>query len=518
MDYKAKQLVLPRLLLFFSVQVGAGRMRGIFIRIEKYRSWAHHITTVHAGILRQAGIYDTILAVTSGFRRQPETIADFIQFWAHEPYPPAPEGDVKSKMSKKHFDAITTEEDRLASGVRLALAPRVLCDIYRGPEDMTLGKDGLMKTQTYFPAHGLFVWLGYLETRVFLQLILADVLLASYRVPDGHSKATVEVDQGVIIPYDLFCPFKVAACHSERDRDIMCSHTFLSVSQRQFGFDQGIPSKPRAMRRHMKEGGVSPHWWILPWCQFNDLLLKRTVFFPDAEPKVNVSYESKAEFLNALRGKFPEIEAKEPLEVYGVDYEKYVDLNRPKILLPSWIADVEVYAFNPEFKGERETNRQEGITPTWKACNPVLARASETCYIILPRKSLHSLRPKARERSGGLNKFLRSSTYQSSDMKAEGKQLKLDGWKLALQEKCNLLLVGPNRHQKKEQDVQQEEQLKLPLPLQMDLSLQHFFKHIWPVKHLKNLFPSPSYKGKGIFSSARSTLYILKAITFPSPI
>lgn len=92
--------------------------------------------------------------------------------------------------------------------------------------------------------------------------------------------------------------------------------------------------------------------------------------FPPLDPRI-IYPESQAEFLNALRGKFPEIEAKEPLEVYGIDYEKYVDPNRPEILLPSWIADGEVYAFDPEFTGERETNRQEGITPTWKTCNPV---------------------------------------------------------------------------------------------------------------------------------------------------
>jgi hypothetical protein len=55
---------------------------------------------------------------------------------------------------------------QLAQGQRLALAPRVLCEIYRGLNEMATAINGPMSIDTYFPAHYLglyFPWTFGLE-------------------------------------------------------------------------------------------------------------------------------------------------------------------------------------------------------------------------------------------------------------------------------------------------------------------------------------------------------------------
>lgn len=241
---------------------------------------------------------------------------------AHEPYPPAPEG--AKDVEKKHFEAAEEElglflvfwlsavvcpsssysdavrhsliyaASRLASGVRLALAPRVLCDIYRGLEDMTLGKDGPMKTQTYFPAHDLFGWLGlyfpwvydirpeafdrwtgvrlgyfdnidmrhYTFDEVTWRLMHSDNLSQQmYRLPPTASPTDIvkRESKSSMSPREKdFVLSLQSCCLPQREGLRYCVQPdFPERFARQFGFDQGIPAGDEASHE-----GVGPHWWI----------------------------------------------------------------------------------------------------------------------------------------------------------------------------------------------------------------------------------------------------------------
>lgn len=65
-----------------------------------------------------------------------------------------------SRLSGRVRNSLIVAACRLASGERLALAPRVLCEIYRGLNQMASSESCPLQKSVSFPAHYLMAWLG----------------------------------------------------------------------------------------------------------------------------------------------------------------------------------------------------------------------------------------------------------------------------------------------------------------------------------------------------------------------
>jgi hypothetical protein len=170
---------------------------------------------------------------------------------------------------------------QLARGVRLSLAPRVLCQIYRSLNEMVMEPRGPLRAASYYPAHDFYGWLGvyfpwvygFYETddsvrlwhfsrRFMATLSFEEVTERLMRLnqqtqriflfsPTMSDEDDERTRNDALSPRDTEYAMSIQACllPLREGTRFMVEPSFPYRFARQFGADQGVPPRPPRVTR-----------------------------------------------------------------------------------------------------------------------------------------------------------------------------------------------------------------------------------------------------------------------------
>ena len=216
---------------------------------------------------------------------------------------------------------------QIAKGKRVAIAPRVLCHLYKGLNDMATSDLGLFQSDTYMPAHFLIGWLhlyfpwvsgveepSEADTSGILLGRFADRGMANPGF-EQTTKRLLRLHQFSREMYRLpptadLGPSTIGASESLTPRlaDYLASlHPCLVLSRegsrffvepyfphrfaRQFGFAQDVPHPLLNISRLAREPGTGPGWWHALWLRFTEPRRQCSCYFPLVFREVHTTYD-----------------------------------------------------------------------------------------------------------------------------------------------------------------------------------------------------------------------------------
>ena len=212
----------------------------------------------------------------------------------------------------------------LAIGKQFALAPRVLCDVYKGLNELVYADEGPSGASSYFPAHFLIGWLGFYFPGIYgiedvAQFEEPGVVLGKFACRNFANRSFAETVDYILgigrfdnhfykmaAPSEAFARNSSEECSREEKefalallpglvtlREGSCFFVepyFPQRFARQFGYDQDVPAELIEVSRAAREIGVGCSWWLPTSSRFEDVRFDCEIVFPGFDRKVHASY------------------------------------------------------------------------------------------------------------------------------------------------------------------------------------------------------------------------------------